>query len=117
MRRLAAWYLRDGTGINAVRNQRLCCRRTLNIYWNCLFSNHGTEDDESFSYHNGNSDPKGFGHIGFLVDDVYKASEELEKAGYAFQKKPDDGKMKGLAFVKDPDVRVISCTLAMVRTY
>lgn len=37
------------------------------------------------------------------VDDVYAASAKLEKLGYAFKKKPDEGRMKGLAFVYDPD--------------
>jgi lactoylglutathione lyase len=37
-----------------------------------LTHNHGTETDANFSYHNGNIEPKGFGHIGFLVDDVYQ---------------------------------------------
>eukprot|EP01006_Ploeotia_vitrea_P025342 TRINITY_DN58219_c1_g1_i1.p1 TRINITY_DN58219_c1_g1~~TRINITY_DN58219_c1_g1_i1.p1 ORF type:complete len:328 (+),score=56.74 TRINITY_DN58219_c1_g1_i1:64-1047(+) len=68
-----------------------------------LTHNHGTEDQEGPVHHNGNSDPKGFGHIGFLVDDVYAKSKELEDAGYKFQKKPDDGTMKGLAFALDPD--------------
>eukprot|EP01012_Entosiphon_sulcatum_P063535 TRINITY_DN9112_c0_g2_i1.p1 TRINITY_DN9112_c0_g2~~TRINITY_DN9112_c0_g2_i1.p1 ORF type:complete len:346 (+),score=62.46 TRINITY_DN9112_c0_g2_i1:21-1058(+) len=68
-----------------------------------LTHNHGTESDPAFSYHNGNTEPRGFGHLGFLVDNVYEKCEELEKAGYSFQKKPDDGRMKGLAFVKDPD--------------
>ena len=63
----------------------------------------GTENEESFSYHNGNTDPTGFGHIGFSVPDVYKASKRFEKLGVKFIKKPDDGKMKGLAFIQDPD--------------
>ena len=63
----------------------------------------GTESDESFSYHDGNSDPRGFGHIRITVPDVYKASENFEKHGIEFVKKPDDGSMKGLAFIKDPD--------------
>ena len=29
-----------------------------------LTHNYGTQDDDSFSYHDGNSDPRGFGHIG-----------------------------------------------------
>ena len=37
------------------------------------------------------------------VDDVYAASDKLEKAGCSFKKKPDEGRMKGLAFVYDPD--------------
>jgi lactoylglutathione lyase len=69
-----------------------------------LTHNHGTEKDETFAYHNGNVEPtRGFGHIGFLVDDVEQFCEELEKAGTKFQKKPNEGGMKGLAFALDPD--------------
>ena len=38
-----------------------------------------------------------------MVPDVYKACERFEKFGVPFVKRPDDGKMKGLAFIKDPD--------------
>ena len=68
-----------------------------------LTHNWGTENDPDFSYHNGNSEPQGFGHIGFSVPDVYVAAERFEKLGVKFVKKPDDGKMKGLAFIEDPD--------------
>ena len=68
-----------------------------------LTHNYGTEDDDSFSYHDGNSDPRGFGHIGFTVPDVYKACSRFEKLKVNFVKKPDEGKMKGLAFIEDPD--------------
>ena len=38
-----------------------------------------------------------------MTPDVYNASEELEKAGVLFQKRPNEGRMKGLAFALDPD--------------
>ena len=68
-----------------------------------LTHNWGTETDDTFNYHDGNSEPRGFGHIGISVPDVYKASARFEELGVEFVKKPDDGKMKGLAFIKDPD--------------
>ena len=69
-----------------------------------LTHNWGTENDENFAgYHSGNEKPKGFGHIGITVPDVYAASERFGKYDVEFVKKPDDGSMKGLAFIKDPD--------------
>ena len=68
-----------------------------------LTHNWGSEDDPDLQYHDGNAEPQGFGHIGVAVPDVYAAAERFEKLGVAFVKKPDDGKMKGLAFIKDPD--------------
>ncbi|KAL7617594.1 lactoylglutathione lyase isoform X1 [Lactuca sativa] len=69
-----------------------------------LTHNWGTEKDPNFkAYHNGNSEPRGFGHIGITVDDTYKACERFARLNVEFVKKPDDGKMKGIAFIKDPD--------------
>lgn len=68
-----------------------------------LTHNHGTENDPDFSYHNGNTEPRGFGHTGFLVDDLQAACNYLEENGVTFQKRPEEGKMRELAFVKDPD--------------
>jgi lactoylglutathione lyase len=66
--------------------------------------NHGTEDQEGFVHDNGNTRGRqGFGHVGFLVDDVGLAVLQLDPLGYGFVKRPEDGTMKGLAFAKDPD--------------
>jgi len=68
-----------------------------------LTHNWGTEDQPGPVYHDGNAAPQGFGHIGFGVPDVEAACARFERLGVPFVKRPDDGKMKGIAFIKDPD--------------
>lgn len=69
-----------------------------------LTHNHGTETDPDFKgYHAGNQEKDGFGHVAFNCNDVYEACSELEEKGVSFKKKPDEGRMKGLAFAYDPD--------------
>ncbi|KAL9127483.1 MAG: hypothetical protein Q9175_007723 [Cornicularia normoerica] len=69
-----------------------------------LTHNYGTEKDESFKVANGNSDPgKGFGHICISVDAIQAACQRIEDAGYRFQKRLTDGRMRHIAFALDPD--------------
>ncbi|KAH8922417.1 glyoxalase I [Atractiella rhizophila] len=70
-----------------------------------LTHNHGTESDPNFKgYASGNEETgRGFGHIAIGVDDVQKASDRLEALGVKFKKRPQDGKMKHIAFILDPD--------------
>jgi lactoylglutathione lyase len=52
-----------------------------------LTHNHGTEKDDAFQLYNGNEEGRqGFGHIGFLVNDVYEACDALRPLGYGFRK-------------------------------
>ena len=75
-------------------------------YQSCLelTHNYGTENDDNFKVSSGNVEPnRGFGHIAVMTPDVYQACAELETNGVAFHKRPDEGRMKGLAFALDPD--------------
>ena len=68
-----------------------------------LTHNHGTETQDGAVYHDGNSDPRGFGHICVSVPDIEAACQRFEDLGVTFQKRLTDGRMKNLAFIKDPD--------------
>ncbi|CAJ0758397.1 22079_t:CDS:2, partial [Entrophospora sp. SA101] len=65
--------------------------------------NWGTENNPNQSYHNGNTEPRGFGHIAICVDNIEAACKRFEELGVKFIKKLTDGTMKNIAFINDPD--------------
>ena len=68
-----------------------------------LTHNWGTEADPEFKYHNGNAQPQGFGHLCFSVPDLDGATAWFDQNQVTFVKRPDQGKMKDVAFIQDPD--------------
>ena len=68
-----------------------------------LTHNWGTENDAAFKYHDGNAQPQGFGHICFSVPDLDAAIRWFDDNGAVYVKRPEQGKMKDVAFIKDPD--------------
>lgn len=66
----------------------------LELTWN-----YGTENDADFSYHDGNAEPQGFGHIAVSVDDLEKACARFDDKGVRWKKRLTDGRMKNVAFV------------------
>jgi lactoylglutathione lyase len=68
-----------------------------------LTHNWGTETDADFKYHDGNAQPQGFGHICFSVPDLDAAVQWFDDNQVTYVKRPDQGKMKDVAFIKDPD--------------
>lgn len=68
-----------------------------------LTHNWGTEEQEKTPYHNGNTEPRGFGHICISVPNIQEACARFERMGVRFQKKLGEGGMKNIAFIKDPD--------------
>ncbi|BBI70617.1 lactoylglutathione lyase [Vreelandella aquamarina] len=68
-----------------------------------LTHNWGTETQQDFAYHDGNAEPQGFGHICFNVPDLEAAQAWFDEHDVTFVKRADQGKMKDVIFVKDPD--------------
>lgn len=68
-----------------------------------LTHNYGTETKADFSYHDGNQEPQGFGHICFSVPDLKAAVTWFDKNNVEFKKRPDEGSMKNIVFIKDVD--------------
>ncbi|KAI0421631.1 Glyoxalase/Bleomycin resistance protein/Dihydroxybiphenyl dioxygenase [Xylaria grammica] len=79
-----------------------------------LTHNYGTESDDAYAVNNGNKEPhRGFGHVCVSVDHIRAACRRIEDAGYKFQKRLQDGRMRHIAFALDPDgywVEIISQT-------
>jgi lactoylglutathione lyase len=68
-----------------------------------LTHNWGTENDPEFSYHDGNAQPQGFGHICLSVPDLERAVAAFDEEGVSFVKRPEEGMMRDIAFIRDPD--------------
>ena len=68
-----------------------------------LTHNWGTESNPDFKYHDGNAQPQGFGHICFSVPDLDSAIQWFDDNQVVYVKRPEQGKMKDVAFIKDPD--------------
>lgn len=68
-----------------------------------LTHNYGTETQADFSYHDGNSEPQGFGHICFSVPNLDEAVAWFDENNVEFKKRPEDGSMKNIAFIRDVD--------------
>ena len=68
-----------------------------------LTHNWGSESDPDFKYHDGNAQPQGFGHICFAVPNLDAAVQWFDDNQVSYVKRPEQGKMKDVAFIKDPD--------------
>jgi lactoylglutathione lyase len=68
-----------------------------------LTYNWGTESDTHLQYHDGNTEPQGFGHICFSVPALDEAIKWFDDNSVPYVKRPEEGKMKNVAFIKDPD--------------
>lgn len=95
-------YLPEGTNIpeDELKKSAFTARREGVLE---LTHNWGTEEQEKTPYHNGNTEPRGFGHICISVPDIKAACERFEKLNVTFQKKLGEGGMKNIAFIRDPD--------------
>lgn len=115
---------KQSDGTNPVKDQE----GILELTWN-----YGTEKDADFKYHDGNSEPQGFGHICVAVsgirrgptlvkldepvlksctqvDDIEAACARLEDKQVKFAKKLKDGKMHNLAFALGrPSIQTCLC--------
>ncbi|CAG8617327.1 15994_t:CDS:2, partial [Racocetra fulgida] len=64
---------------------------SLKFYQEVLgMNNWGTEKDSDFQYHDGNKEPRGFGHLAISVDNIEAACARFEELGVKFIKKLKD---------------------------
>lgn len=68
-----------------------------------LTHNYGTETQADFSYHDGNAEPQGFGHICFSVPNLDEAVAWFDENNVEFKKRPNEDSMKNIVFIKDID--------------
>ena len=68
-----------------------------------LTHNWGSEAQADFKYHDGNAKPQGFGHLCFSVPDLDAAVAWFDHHEVPYVKRPGQGMMKNVAFIKDPD--------------
>ena len=68
-----------------------------------LTHNWGTETDPDYRVHDGNAQPQGFGHICFSVPDLDAAVRWFDANEVVYVKRPEQGRMRDVAFIKDPD--------------
>eukprot|EP00922_Rhytidocystis_sp_ex-Travisia-forbesii_P012912 GHVS01019397.1.p1 GENE.GHVS01019397.1~~GHVS01019397.1.p1 ORF type:complete len:378 (-),score=67.46 GHVS01019397.1:356-1489(-) len=84
------------------------CAEFMKTLWRPVLElthNHGTERKEGFCYHDGNKEPQGFGHTAFTCDDVQGVVDHITEKHpeIRFKKRPEEGKMRNVAFLLDPD--------------
>jgi len=91
-------YRRQGESGEVTREQLAGREGLVELTWN-----YGTEADPKFAYHNGNTDPRGFGNICISVDSLQDACARFEDLSVDWKKRLTDGRMKTVAFILDPD--------------
>lgn len=66
--------------------------------------NWGTESQADFKHCSGNeAEHKGFGHLCIYVDSLQKSVDRFTSLGVKFKKRPEEGSMRHIAFILDPD--------------
>jgi lactoylglutathione lyase len=76
--------------------------------------NCGTEEDAGFKYHDGNAQPRGFGHICASVPGLAAAVSWFENNQATSVKRRERGKMRIAAFLRDRDgywIKIVQANL------